>query len=904
MATSRPVDPQALLASLLGEANLARLGNGLISVADCKQYLQSSQALLDQRFVEGEDIARLIRGRAALIDAFIQKLWQQQPWDERQDLCIVAVGGYGRGELHPHSDIDLLFLHKKRLNANNKGVLETFVTFLWDCGLEIGHSVRTPAECLALAKEDITVLTNLIESRPLFGDTTLYETVMDKSSSERMWAPDQFFLAKREEQHQRHKRTNNNEYNLEPNIKTSPGGLRDIQTICWITLRCFNEGDISALAARGVLTEIEAQRFIEGMHFLWRARYAMHMISGRHEDRLLFEFQLKVAELFGFVDDNSNLAVEKFMHEYYRRVLLLAELNDVLIQFFDLELVKKNEPEEYIELNKNFCVRNGYIDVVDEQVFERDLAALMEIFVLMGEHSYIRGVRASTIRLMRTFRENIDEEFCAEPKVKKLFMRLLRSGWNVPLQLKRMRQHGILSKYLPAFGDIIGQMQFDLFHIYTVDIHTLEVIQNVHKFAHESSEYDYLLSAKILNGELQIELLYLAALFHDIAKGRGGDHSELGSRDAREFCQRHGLQDHETNLVVWMVEKHLIMSSFSQKQDLSDPDVIRHFAREISDRRRLDYLYVLTVADINGTNPELWNAWRASLLRQLYVATARALRRGLEEQVDKAEIIVSKQAEALSQLVEMGVDEDKVKAFWEPRVEEYFLRESIGDLVLHAQQVVENESNELPLIIIQPTSFFDEEVITQITIYNKLVENRFTSLTLAMEELNLSVHDARLQIAGDGYVIDTFYVLDASDNGPLDHHSARIDRIRNRLRKVLEQTSDEVLSRSARTVSRRMRSFSWPSQTVFSNDYAPGFSVLEVIAPDRPGFLAIVGQWLFDNKLRLHSAKIATLGERVEDVFFLTDRSDRIIEDSEKIEEIQRSLREALDENTQALDEH
>ncbi|NNC55154.1 MAG: HD domain-containing protein, partial [Pseudomonadales bacterium] len=351
-------------------------------------------------------------------------------------------------------------------------------------------------------------------------------------------------------------------------IKTSPGGLRDIQTISWVARRSFGATSFEQLASRKQLTSIEAAAFVEGANFLWRVRYALHMVSGRKEDRLLFEHQVKAAELLGFRDDDVNLAVEQLMHEYYRRAMLLAEINDVLMQYFNSSLDDSGDEVDVIALNERFCVRDGYIGVIDESIFENNLAALLEIFLLMAEHNYINGVEAQTIRLMRTHRERIDEKFRHDPQVNSLFMQILRSGRNVPLQLKRMRNHGILSKYLPAFGQIIGKMQYDLFHVYTVDIHTLEVVQNIYRFAHEGSEFDYLLAAKIINGHIKIELLYLAALFHDIAKGRGGDHSELGAHDAREFCQRHGVGELETNLVVWLVENHLLMSSVSQKQDI------------------------------------------------------------------------------------------------------------------------------------------------------------------------------------------------------------------------------------------------------------------------------------------------------------------------------------------------
>lgn len=868
----------------------------LDSAMQAKALLQQYQAKIDQAFRDGHGIDELIQARSVMIDSLLQYCWKKTDWGTSQ-ICLVAVGGYGRGELHPQSDVDLLILLNQSATSTVAENISFLVTYLWDCGLDLGHSVRTLDECVSYAKQDITVLTNMLESRPIAGDASLFNQLKQLTAVSQMWSSSEFFMAKWQEQRDRHKNTDDTDYNLEPNVKTSPGGLRDIQNIIWIAKRHLGEGDIEQLASKGFLTDIEAINFVEGMRFLWKVRYALHMLANRHEDRLLFDYQVKVAEFFDFSDDDANLAVEKFMHEYYRRVLLLAELNDVLIQNFDQERLLNTEKEELIVLNERFCVRNGYIDVVDEQVFIEHLWALIEVFVLMAENSYIRGVRASTMRLMRTYRENIDDHFRSDPKVNALFMQLIRSKSNVPLQIKRMRRHGILSKYLPAFGKIIGKMQYDLFHIYTVDIHTLEVVQNVYRFAHQGSEFDYILAAKIINGHLKIELLYLAALFHDIAKGRGGSHSELGAVDAREFCRTHGVNERDTNLIAWLVESHLLMSTVSQKQDLSDPDVIRDFAIAMGSRARLDYLYVLTVADINGTNPELWNAWRSSLLRQLYGEATRALRRGLENPVDKAEWITEKKQAAMTELRTLGIDEALVLEQWSNRVDEYFLRESVDDLIFHAQSIVAHGKSKEPLVIVKPSSIFNEAAVTQVTIYSKLIENRFSFMTLALEQLNLSIYDARLLIAGGGYVLDTFYVMDADDE-PIADASPRTAMIRDKLLQVLTEPNERWLA-TDRRASRRLKSFDWPSQTVFSNDSAPGLSVLEVIAPDRPGLLTIIGQVFFRHKLRLHNAKISTLGERVEDVFFITDRNDQMIVDADLIAKIETDLKAELDEHRQ-----
>ena len=881
------------------EAFKAQIRTVIHSPKIVRASLQEFQQRLDSAYVEGADVGALIRQRAVMIDTLVQELWQSLGWKKGEgSYALIAVGGYGRGELHPFSDVDLLLLLKGAANEEEKEQISRLVTFLWDCGLELGHSVRTLGECVSAAKDDVTIMTNLLESRVLIGCENLHQSLMKKVSADHMWPPAQFFIAKWQEQRDRYQTMEAPDYNLEPNIKTSPGGLRDIQTIIWIAKRYLGEADIEALVSKGFLTPLEAQNFRDGLEFLWSVRYALHMVSNRHEDRLLFEFQLKIAKLLGYADDNANLAVEKFMESYYRCAMRLAVLNEVLIQHFDQSIVASDNQEEALQLNERFSVSKGYIDVRDEAVFEEHPWALLEIFVLMAENTYILGVKASTIRLIRKHRERIDDDFRQDPRTIELFLRLLRSGRNVPLQFKRMRQFGMLSAYLPAFGHIIGKMQFDLFHIYTVDVHTLEVMKNVYEFAYNSSQQDYILAAKIINGHMRIELLYLAALFHDIAKGRGGDHSELGALDCRDFCEKHNLDPLDTNLVVWLVENHLFMSTFSQKQDISDPDVIAEFCQQIGMRERLDYLFVLTVADIQGTNPELWTSWRASLLRQLYAAATRTFRRGLEKHVAKADVIKSKQANAMQLLMDKDVDIEKVKALWEDRNDEYFLRESTANIALLTRRILESEDDDQPLIVIQPSyEFGGEAPITQISIYYRLVENRFSFITLALEQLGLNIHDARLMVAGGGITLDTYYVLDLNEK-PIPEGGDFERKILEKLKDVLTSADDRWFD-SGKTVSRRLRSFSWPSETVFSNDSAPGFSVIEVIAPDRPGLLTVIAQVFFAHELRLHSAKISTLGERVEDVFFLTDREDQIISEPDKIEAIQRDLKTALDEHTQ-----
>ncbi|RYZ89889.1 MAG: [protein-PII] uridylyltransferase, partial [Moraxellaceae bacterium] len=498
-------------------------------------------------------------------------------------------------------------LHRPEVLAACEENIGQFFTFLWDIKLEIGSSVRTVKQCIEIARNDITVATNIMESRTLVGDESLRHELLQQSAPNNIWPADAFFRAKWDEQIARHKKYNDTEYNLEPNIKNAPGGLRDIQTISWVAKRYFQVRTLKQLEGKGFFTEEEFSLLYSGEEYLWRVRYGLHMVAKRAEERLMFDYQRELAKLFGFEDEQGSLAVEQFMHKYYRTVLALRELNDVLLQFLSEAILQKGKCKSVISVNERFQLRDNYIEATHTYIFEENPSALLEMFVLMAQNPDIVGVRASTIRLVRESRHLIDEDFRNNPKNTQLFVALLQHPAGLVEQLKRMLRYGILGLYLPEFGQVTGQMQHDLFHIYTVDAHTLKVVQNMCNFLSPSAKEEFPIAAYIMTRLPRLDLLYMAGLYHDIGKGRGGDHSTLGAVDAELFCRRHGISPRETRLVSWLVEKHLLMSSVSQKQDLSDPDVIRNFALTVGDQMHLDYLYALTVADINGTNRELWN---------------------------------------------------------------------------------------------------------------------------------------------------------------------------------------------------------------------------------------------------------------------------------------------------------
>jgi [protein-PII] uridylyltransferase len=861
-----------------------------------KDAISAANTQFNRRFIECEDIRSLVYERALFIDCILHYAWYHFDW--KGCISLEAVGGYGRGELHPCSDIDLLILHGPDDLEHNKDSISNFFTLLWDIGLEIGSSVRSVKQTVDIARTDITVATNIMESRTLVGDGSLRLELVKETSGEKIWPVEEFFRAKFQEQVDRHKKYNDTEYNLEPNIKNAPGGLRDIQTISWVTKRYFNVRTLKQLEGKGFFTEEEFSLMYTGEEYLWRVRYALHMIAKRPEERLLFDHQREIAHFFGYTDNHEGLAVEQFMHRYYRTALALRELNDVVLQFLSEAILKKGRTKSVVSINERFQLRDNYIEVTHTYAFEENPSALLEMFVLMAQNPEIQGVRASTIRLIRESRHLIDDHFRRNPKNTQLFIKLLQHPAGLVEQLKRMTRYGLLGLYLPEFGLVTGQMQHDLFHIYTVDAHTLKVVQNMCDFLLPSAKENFPVAAHIMTRLPKLELLYIAGLYHDIGKGRGGDHSTLGAVDAEVFCQRHGVSPRETRLICWLVEKHLLMSSVAQKQDISDPDVIYQFALTVGDQMHLDYLYCLTVADINGTNKELWNTWRASLLRQLYLDTRRALRRGLENNVDKQDLIAETQQAAIRKLVRKGVSKELVLKIWGDMGEDYFLRENFSDIAWHTEAIA-SHIDEIPLVIIKKTTSKELAGATQIFIYSRDQQNVFVAAANALSQLNLNIQDAKIYSSNSGHTIDTFFVLN-QDGEPLGNNNALVNKIKQSIQEELLLTGNyrDVIGRRT---PRRLKYFAMPTRTSMSTDTIRNCSVLEVISPDRPGLLACIGGVFMALDIQLLNAKIATLGERVEDIFFIVDSEGKPLSDEVLCKKLQQEICEQLDKRVDKL---
>ncbi|MCI0918071.1 [protein-PII] uridylyltransferase [Pseudomonas stutzeri] len=866
-------------------------------IAAFKKVIRKAREVLDARFVAGRDIRRLIEDRAWFIDQILRAAWGRFDWDSGAEIALVAVGGYGRGELHPYSDIDLLILLDDSDHEKFRNSIEGFLTLLWDIGLEVGQSVRSVQECAEEARADLTIITNLMESRTIAGPEHLRQKMLKVTSPSEMWPSKEFFLAKRNEQAARHSKYNNTEYNLEPNVKGSPGGLRDIQTILWIARRQFGSLNLGAIVDQGFLTEGEYSLLVSSQEFIWRVRYGLHMLAGRAEDRLLFDHQRSLAALLGYEDSDAKLAIERFMQKYYRVVMSISELSDLVGQHFAEVILWEGDSGKAEPLNSRFLVRDGYLEVANDTVFKRRPFAILEIFVLLAQHPEIKGVRAETIRLLRDHRYLIDDDFRGDIRNTSLFVELFKCKEGIHRNLRRMNRYGILGRYLPEFGHIVGQMQHDLFHIYTVDAHTLNVIKYLRKLSKPGVAEKYPLASKLVERLPKPELIYIAGLYHDIAKGRGGDHSELGAVDAQAFCTRHKLPAWDTRLVVWLVENHLVMSTTAQRKDLSDPQVINDFAQQVGDETHLDYLYVLTVADINATNPTLWNSWRASLLRQLYTETKRALRRGLENPLDREEQIRQTQRAALDNLVRNGTDPDDAEQLWSQLGDDYFMRHSSTDVAWHTEAIIEHPSDGGPLVLIKETTQREFEGGTQIFIYAPDQHDFFAVTVAAMDQLNLNIHDARIITSSSQFTLDTYIVLDA-DGTPIGNDPERTEEIRQGLIDALRNPED-YLTIIQKRVPRQLKHFAFPPQVTIHNDTQRPQTIIEVVAPDRPGLLARIGQLFLDFDLSVQNAKIATLGERVEDVFFVTNADNQPLSDPQLCMRLQQAMIKQLSQENE-----
>jgi len=865
------------------------LDKGDDPVAAFRQILEESTERLFERYDQGESIDDLVLARSYLVDELLQATWQRH-LPVGAGAALVAVGGYGRRELHPNSDVDLMILLEDSEKEDLSLAGGALITFLFDIGLKPGYSIRTIEDCVQVAGADATVMTNLIEARLITGSPDLFERMRVVTARDRMWSSEDFFEAKVKEQQIRWHKFGGTAYNLEPNIKENPGGLRDIQMIGWVAKRHFDAENLHDLVTHGFLTESEHRTLMAGQSLLWRIRFALHRLTGRSEDRLLFDYQRTLAAEFGFTDEDQNLAVEQLMQRYYRTIMGLNRLNEMLLQLFREAILLHDRLGPPVAINARFQSRSGYLEVTRNDLFRQDPVALIEVFHLLQTHSKIKGIRASTIRLIREHRHLIDAKVRGNPRARRLFIAIMRYP-GITYAMQRMNEYGVLAAYLPIFAEIVGRMQYDLFHVYTVDEHCLRVMRNLRSFMTPGQVPEHPLCTAIARIIPKFEILCLSGLFHDIAKGRGGDHSHLGACDAWDFCHAHSLSDYDSRLVVWLVENHLLMSMTAQHQDTGDPEVIQAFAAQVGDLSRLDHLYLLTVADIQGTNPEGWNSWKDTLLRDLYCNTRSALERGLDNPQAQDDLIQRKQTETLRLLSEHGITGEACTALWIKFSLDYFLHNSPDELAWQTRTILGTAEETLPLVAIRPLTHRGG---TEILIYTRARKHLFARTTALLDRWGLSILDARIMTTDDRMALNTYYVLETEGSSPI-RDDIQVGRIREAL--IQELSEPEIPNlQVTRPVPRRLRHFPSETRLRFSEDKRNHRTVMRLVSLDRPGLLAAIGAAFDTCGILLQNAKIATIGAQVDDIFFITTADGAPITEPSTLDCLRREIRNRLEQ--------
>ncbi|MCA3180666.1 MAG: [protein-PII] uridylyltransferase [Burkholderiales bacterium] len=825
-----------------------------VDVAALRTALRARRTEAIDAFKARGDVRRLLRAIVRETDRVLLELWRDAGL--APECALVAVGGYGRGELLPHSDVDLLLMVPAGDDAARAACVERFIGACWDVGLEIGHSVRTVEQCLAESAADITVRTSLLERRFMAGSRTLWQHLGDGLDA----AIDgrSFFHAKLFELRQRHVKFQDTPYSLEPNVKESPGGLRDLQSILWIARAAGLGAGWGELAARGIVTRDEASLLAGYERKLKVTRAWLHIVAGRREDRLVFDLQAQVARAKGFCAEDARLASEQLMQRYYWTAKSVTQLSTMLIQNLEAELFPENAgvPEP---IDAEFRNVRGRLDAVDEGLFERDPGAILRAFRTMQRHPELDGIAAPTLRAIWRARTRIDAAFRRDPANRAEFLAILQAPRGVTHELRRMNQWSVLGRYLPAFRRIVGRMQHDLFHVYTVDQHILMVVRNLRRFAMAEHAHEYPFCSQLMSEFDKPWLLVIAALFHDIAKGRGGDHSTLGLVDARRFCRAHGLERTDRELVEFLVEHHLTMSSVAQKQDLSDPETISRFAALVGDARRLTALYLLTVADIRGTSPKVWNAWKGKLLEDLYRGAKRVL--GGEAASTDARFD-ARRAEAVRLLNLHGLAPDVYAPFWSQLDIGYFLRNDAQDIAWQTRVLFRFPDTEQPIVRTRLAPIGEG---FQVVVYLPDQPDLFARICGYFDSKNLSVLDARIHTTRNGRALDSFLVVDPN-------HSQQY-------RDILTLVEVELAERLARRhpldapvrgrPSRRSRYFPIAPQVDLRPDERGNRYLLSVVANDRTGLLYGIARTLAKHGINLQAARIMTLGERVEDVFLI-----------------------------------
>lgn len=869
------MDTQSILPMRFSEP--LAVSAALISSADIRELGKSFYQWQKDNFIN-EDIYTLVAHRSNFVDLILQKLWCQHNLDEYQ-ISLLAVGGYGRGELHPFSDVDILLLTQEKTNKELEEKISSFITQLWDVKLDIGHSVRSIKECLKQSIDDVTTATNLMEMRQICGNVSLAENLQPLLNEDVFWNSQKFFIAKREEQESRHQQYHGAAYTLEPNLKANPGGLRDIQTIGWVAKRHFKADCLEELVEHKYLTRNEYFELLECQDYLWRMRAALHFIAGRSENRLLFDHQADVADFLGFGKDGKP-AIERMMKRFFKIIGRVAELNQMLLQHFEHAILKNNIETDAIAVSNDFVIIDGNIKAINDRVFMHPVK-IIELFFIIAQHPEIKSLHPQTLRIMRNARRRLVSGLNDYEACRRMFIEIIKHPRGLGLPFTLMHKHSIIGAYLPEWRYIEGQMQFDLFHAYSVDEHSYRLIKNLYRFSQTEHNHEFPLCSKIVQRIRKPELLFLAGIFHDIAKGRGGDHAKLGAVDALNFSKTHNINDHDGRMIAWLVKQHLYMSITAQRRDISDETVISEFAKVIRDESHLDYLYCLTVADMRATNESLWNSWKANLLEELYYNTKRAFRRGLEKPVDLRSKIRENQQQASILLATLNIPTEEIETLWKEFKADYFLRYSPAQITWHCQNILSHNKTK-PLVLISPISYRGG---TEVFVYTKVKAHVFSATVSLLGSKRLSIHDAKIITSKSGYTLNTFVVLD--QQGKALDDSCRTLEIAESLTAFLEQKQTKKLI--TKTLPKRLHQFKVPTQVNFIETSSKNRTLIEIVALDHPGLLANFAQVFQEYKIRIHSAKITTFGEKAEDVFTVSNAARKALSAQEQ-EELTKML--------------
>lgn len=853
-----------------------------------RQFLKSGFSSLKKEFTENPNTNRLFKQHCKLIDALLTEVWAEL--DIEPNCCLIAVGGYGRAELYPYSDIDLLILLPEDIADSTKlnNSIEVLIGLMWDLGLHIGHSVRNLSECVTEAEKDLTVQTNLIESRLLSGNTTRYQcflTAIDNTIDGFT-----FCTKKIKEQEQRHAKFNDTAYNLEPNIKESPGGLRDLHMIAWVAyglrLQYGSQSKLGSiwtdLARHQVISALEARQIRQHEKKLQTLRIHLHFASGRREDRLLFDFQNDLAATLGYVNTPRKRASEQLMQSYYRSVKFVRLMNEILLK--TLQKMLSGKPHAVHTINAHFEAHDNLLEAKSAALLQQQPAAIFEAFLLLEQHPELIGMGASLLRNLQRVKSLVNRDFRQDPQNKKRFIEILSQPNGVNKALRAMNRYGVLGSYIPAFGKIIGQMQHDLFHVYTVDEHILNVLANLRRFSKPELKHEFPLCSELFAMFDAPHLLYLAALFHDIAKGRGGDHSTLGMVDAKRFCKLHGLSKADTALVTWLVEAHLKMSATAQKSDLSDPNVIEIFAQFVQNERRLNALYLLTVADIRGTSPQVWNAWKARLLESLFHATKRAL---ADPVFHSKQTIATRIKEATEKLARFGLAPQAYEHLWEKFGENYFFRHESDEIAWHSRLLTPHLNTTQSIVRARLSPHGDG---IQVMIYTSNQKDLFARICNFFDRMGYGIVEAKIYTTNHAYALDSFIILDQS--GKSVSYSGLLKFIEVELGNKLNDNYTLESPLKGR-VSRQVKHMPIPTQVTLTEETENNNHKLSIIASDRPGLLATLAQLFLKHDIELHNAKINTLGNRAEDTFLISARNKQKL-DAQSIQLLQQALIEAI----------